>query len=228
VDNTFKSAKVIYQRFSSLIKPQTSEWRAEAPEWINTALSQIGNSGNLKLVVSDIRVRNHRFKLPNNIKAVRMIVYNNARLPLYNNHLKDYYLFETSQPNYIQTSFERGDIKLVYYTLNLDVDGDPFIPNNNTGVIDDYLFNYVLRNWLISNKHSVFNYQDVDQKIEGPIGRRDLGLKFAAENALKWLSADEMLVLRDRTIGLYKDYDRFDGQAPADDLAIDPTYNYNL
>lgn len=226
MDRTYKSAKAIYARFASIMKPQTADWRVNAGDWVNTGMVELGNAANLKEVAEDIIVRNHRFRLPTDAKTVRYIVCEGKRLYKQTVNSEIYYDYNYAQPNYIRTSFQEGTITLVYLTLNLDETGHPMIPHDTTGSVDEYLYYYLMRNWLISNTHPVFNYEKIDRKIEGPEGRRDLGLKFKASNALKWLTQDEMVELRDKTIGLYKDYDRFvTVDNVEDDLAVDPSFN---
>lgn len=226
MDNIYKSSKTTFARFASLIKPQTAEWRANAGDWINTGMVEVGNAANLKEVVRTIKVANHRLLLPTNAKTVRFIEYNDRRLLKKTEGREVWYDYDHTQPNYVRTSFEKGEVRLVYCTLNLDVDGYPMIPQDATGALDEYLFFYILRNWLISNTHTVFNYDGINRKIEGPEGHPQVGLKFKASNALKWLSKDDMEVLRDATIGLYKDYDRFSSEAEMDDLPVDTNYLY--
>lgn len=224
----YKSSRQVFARFANLIKPQNSTWRADAPEWVNTALKDIGNGSNLKYEYRVIQVRNHRFKAPISVKSINKIYANGIELPLYREDRQVWYRVSIDHPNYIETSFQTGEVKVLVTTLNIDDDGYPCIPEDNTGDIEEYLFYYILRNWLMQgNTHPIFKYDIIDSKIEGPIGRRDLGLRFAARNAMKRLDPAELDNLAEKSIGLYRTTDKYNIDNIKQQLPDDPNYNFN-
>ena len=224
--NLYKSSKGIFARFANLIKPQSTNWRGDAGQWINDALGDLDCASNLKLHTVSTNVVNHRFRLPSKIKSLHHLEYKGERLANFSKNGSEYYSIDESQPLYIRTSFETGVINIVYYLLNTDDEGLPLVPNVTGNDVDNYLFWYILKNWLINNTHPIFKYHEIEAKIDGPKGRIDLGLAFAARNALNRLSADDMEALKDSTVGLYKDNDRYENRTSNTDLPDDPKYLY--
>lgn len=86
----------------------------------------------------------------------------------------DYYLLN---PNYVQTSFESGTIRLHYAAFPLDKNQYPLIP-------DDFYYRKALEWYLISQlllsgyKHPELNWQLADQKWEEFLPRAQNSMKF--------------------------------------------------
>lgn len=76
-----------------------------------------------------------------------------------NQYEGDYYIIN---PNYIQTSFETGEIIVLYYRYPIDEDGLPMIPDNIT--VKTAMVWYVLMQMLMSGSiTSQFSYKDAQQ-----------------------------------------------------------------
>jgi hypothetical protein len=78
--------------------------------------------------------------------------------PLGESH--DYYLLN---PNYIQTSFEEGFIKIHYTAYPLDKEGFPLVPNHYK-VLTAITWYIVKQLMLLGYKHPEINYKDAEQR----------------------------------------------------------------
>lgn len=197
------SIKTVLSKIYRDLKPNTTNWEADAIEWIGEALSFIGTNQSFVTKKTTLKIKDYRTLLPYDFYTLQAVYYNDKQLQykgniennvyideaiyiaakdqilesnnfqvtrygsrLYNttNSEEDYYIIV---PNYIQTSFETGEIDILYNAWPLDSEGLPEIPD--TPYYTTALQWYVLRQMILGgyehpNKEFSFSFVDAQWK----------------------------------------------------------------
>jgi hypothetical protein len=104
---------------------------------------------------------------------------------------EDYFLIN---PNYIQTSFETGEIRIAYNAFPVDDDGYPMVPDSI--YYRTALFWYVLKMMLMGGyTHPIFTYEYADQQWKRYCA--------SAQNDAMFPSIPKMMSLRDKWVSFY-------------------------
>lgn len=200
-----RSADVVIDRVMTMFRLNTSDWLADAFEYMGDAIEMIGTTAPLVKTSKKLTVGSHRVKIPCELTVLFAVEYKGRRLrlggdqtgygvveeerttkiytlsPSFDSGGLIYYdgtpaeferalLSEDSEyyqinPNYIQTSFEEGEIKLHYGSYPVDKNGYPLIPDNvwYRRALEWYLMAQLI---LSGYKHPEINYQMADAKFE--------------------------------------------------------------
>lgn len=213
MDYRYVSGQGIISKLSRDFGIKPTDWVGDAIEWVGGASEIIGCGSNLILAKPlEIIIDEYKCKLPCPVEAIIGITYKRMRLTRrdsqnvedtkYLKHLphcvEQYY---TLNGNYINTSFECGTIRIHYYTLSLDPDGFPCIPDREKtrNAITWYLMKMLLGR---GHTHPVFDYIMAEQRWEKYYPQ--------AQNDLKMPSIDDMSKLKDATMRLVPNISRED------------------
>lgn len=196
------SIKALLSKIYRDLKPNNTNWEADAFEWVGEALSFIGTTSGFVKKEITLKVKDYRALLPSDFYTLHSVYYNDVKLPygsqqntintdeaiyiaakdevlassnfqmtrygsrLYNkdNQNGDYYFIV---PNYINTSFETGEIKILYDSWPTDKDGYPEIPD--TPYYTTAIQWYILRQMILGgyehpNKEFTFSFVDTQWK----------------------------------------------------------------
>lgn len=199
--------KVLAQIYRDF-KPSNSGWIDDAAEWIADAISIMKVSQSFIETYKDVQIIDYRGKLPCDIEVLLGIEYENKRLPKSGgiNHKQascsclDNLVCSVDEsyslnPNYIQTSFKTGCIKVYYNGLETDCNGLPTI-------IDDAVYREAITWYVLMKmvgrgfKHQVFTYADCDAKWKETYPR--------AQNRFRMADIDSYEVFKKSYLGLVK------------------------
>lgn len=180
---------------------QNSDFENDAIEWIGRAIPRFGGNKVVQKIAIKEKVTNHRLKIPNCVSKIRFIEYNNRKLSKGRSQahytgnetnvstiaseevMRDFYL---ENLDYLNFSFESGDIVLHVNKLPVDNDGYPLmldIPEHR-----DYIFYFILEKMLLRGfKHpdQRLTYSTLEEK------NRHIYLP-KAKNASKKVNTDDM------------------------------------
>ncbi len=165
------SSKAVIQKIYRDLKPTDASWTTDAVEWIGEALDFIGYHAGFEKKVIDLTVSDFKAPIPSDLYHILTVEYSGIPLSYgvaktaydkeirLNEALRDYYVIN---PNYIITSFEKGDIKVHYDAYMLDEEGFPLVPDNI--YYKQALEWYVIRQMLLGGyTNPNFNWQIADQ-----------------------------------------------------------------
>ncbi len=173
------SAKSILARVYRDFNPSHSGWQADAMEWINDGLEEIGSHVAYELVTTDVTVEEFRTPIPCNVDAILGLEYQCFKLNrndgintqdncqcLANLNTHPYHTYSLN-PGYIRFSFEatKDDekVKIHHISVPRDCDGFPMIPDEQ--YTKQALGWYIMRQLIARGyKHHTFNYADCDAK----------------------------------------------------------------
>lgn len=173
--------KVIAQIYRDF-KPSNSGWVDDAIEWIADAISIMKVCQSFSTQRKKINVVDYRAKLPCDIEVLLGIEYKGTKLTgnggiknpgkkyscecddpnkctCFNSYVCHGSESYTLNPNYINTSFRKGELVVYYQGIEVDCDGFPF-------VIDDPIYREALM-WYILSKMALrgFKHQTIDYNI---------------------------------------------------------------
>ena len=167
--------KVIAQIYRDF-KPAYSGWVKDAVEWIGDAIDIMKACGSYGEQSKTIDVIDYRAKTPCELDMLLGISYKGMRLSrnggLVHKNLKNSNInilpncinnSYTLNPNYINTSFEKGCITVYYLGIETDCDGYPT-------VIDDAIYREALSWYVLMKligrgfKHQTFTYKDAEER----------------------------------------------------------------
>lgn len=165
------SSDVILAKVYRDFKPSNDEWVTNAIEWMGEGLEFIGYFAGYEAYTWCIKVKENRARVPCAAETIEGIEYMNCRLPKKGGinmmkkcnvdlpiHRGESYRLNTS---YIQTTFEKGDIKVYGTRVPVDCNGFPMIPANIE--VKEALTYYVLRQMMLGGfKHQVLSFTEVD------------------------------------------------------------------
>lgn len=161
------SCKIIIAQVFRDFRPSYSGWVGDAIEWIGTGMEIIGHGVGYERKPIVHTVKEYRSKLKCSVHAIEMVEHEGFRLPPNDavNSLKvdktknGNRKFYTLNPNYINTSFECGEVTIYADVIPVDNEGYPMIP-------DEALHKEALTWWVFSKmlgrglQHPVFKYED--------------------------------------------------------------------
>lgn len=163
------SSDIIISKIYRDFKPNNSGWVQDALEWIGEGLEIIGAFTGMERKPFCVKIVDYKGKLPCGLEQIDGISYNNFRLPHSNstndirNRCTDIPLHTTEfcsfNPNYIQTSFEKGEVIIYAQVLPTDCNGLPMIPDNTLCKI---ALSWYCMTMMLSRgfKHQTFSYKD--------------------------------------------------------------------
>lgn len=169
------SSDVIIAKIFRDFKPSNSAWIVDALEWIGEGLEIMGSYTSLELKAIPVHIHEYKGKLPCALEQLEVIEYHGHRLPYTNasrilkNHNTNlpFHKVEycTLNPNYINTSFEHGEVIVHCLVLPVDCNGLPMIPDNVKAKIA--LGWYCMAMMLLRGfKHQTITYKDAWEKWE--------------------------------------------------------------
>lgn len=201
------SSDIVIAKVYRDFKPSNSSWIGDAIEWIGEAVEIIGCFTGYKQISKKYTVVDHRVKLPCDIEQLLGIEYNNMRLQRnggINSKAECSCLDNLTcsidesyslNPNYIQTTFQDGEIILHYYAIDVDCNGFPTIIDNPK--VKEAISWRIMRGMLLrGHKHQVVDFKYADAMWE----------KFypQAQNACKLSDIDDYEVFKKSWMGLVK------------------------
>lgn len=167
------SSKVIMAKIARDLKINLGSYEADFMEWIGEVLDYINYYPALQNEKKKLFVKDHRVLIPRRAAFVVTVYYNEKELPLKSKHKSypynsdDLQLYYFTTTDYINTSFESGEIEVNVLTYPVDDEGYPRIPDN-------VYFNqacewYIMRQLKLggvefSNKEFSFEYLDYQWK----------------------------------------------------------------
>lgn len=201
------SSKNIIAKVYRDFKPSNSAWIGDAYEWIGEAIEIIGCFTGYELVHEEFQVLDHRVKLPCNIEQLMGIEYKGMRLQrsgginagdncsctknLVCCQEESYSL----NPNYIQTTFQEGCIKLHYNRVPVDCDGFPMVVDRVK--VTQAITWYIMRGMLLRGfKHQTVTFADADKLWEKYYPQ--------AQNDLRFTDIDDLELFKKSWLGLVK------------------------
>lgn len=211
VYKTCSSEKLIAQFYRDY-KPSNSGWLLDAIEWIADAIEIIGSQG-LTEQFKDLEIIDYRVKLPCEADVLLGISYKGFRLPrnggirhkdpsptcCLNNLPRCIKNSYSLNPNYIQTSFQTGCIRVYYMGLELDCNGFPHLPDS--AIYREAINWYILMKMIGRGfKHQTFSYKDADLKWTQTYPK--------AQNKCKQLDPDGMETFKKNWLGLARSITR--------------------
>ena len=182
-----------------------SSWTYDAVEWIGEAIEAMGVYETLSPCSVNITIHSHKTRIPCNLDQLRGIVYRNRRLPNISDvdTFKDYEPLRnldtctqnwySTNPQYIETSFEKGDITIHFLSIPVDEKGFPMVVDNY--FVREGISFYILMKTLGQGyKHPVFKYPDAEERWEN--------LMVKAINDMKMPNEDEMALFANVWLGI--------------------------
>lgn len=204
---TTKSSKAIIAKIYRDFKPSNSAWVGDAYEWIGEAIELIGCFTGYELLHKDFEVIDYRVKLPCDIEQLMGIEYNGMRLQRSGGinagdncscvdnltcHPEENY---SLNPNYIQTTFQTGCIKIHYKAIPTDCDGFPMVVDRVK--VTQAIEWYVMRGMLLRGfKHQTVAFADADKMWEKYYPQ--------AQNDLVFSTIDDWELFKKSWLGLVK------------------------
>lgn len=164
------SSNAIIAKIYRDFRPSNDEWVGNAVEWIGEALESIGFFSGYEAYIWCLDVKEHRVKLPCALETISAIEYEgcklhkkgglnlrkkcNVDLPV---HIRESYRLN---PNYIQTTFATGKIKVYGERVPVDKNGLPMIPDKIQ--FKEAITYYIMRQMMLGGfKHQVLTLKDV-------------------------------------------------------------------
>jgi len=140
----FKSVKSILNKLYRDLEANTELNQSDIIEWCGEAMSMIGAYSQYRNVSANPTVANYRVALPCDFVYLIDITYNSRPMSYQNKSMLNNYLCPdcnkiphccTSETFYIEngflnTSFEEGEICIIYQAVMVDDEGYPMIPDN--------------------------------------------------------------------------------------------------
>lgn len=175
------SAKSIIARVYRDFNPTHSGWQADAMEWINDALEEIGTHVPYILCTTDVDIKEFRAPLPCHVDAILGVEYKCQKLLrsdainaedncecLRNLRTHPFHKYSLN-PGYIKTTFEETEegepLKIHHISVPRDKDGFPMIPDEQ--YTKQSIAWYIMRQMIARGyKHHTFSYADCDTKWE--------------------------------------------------------------
>jgi hypothetical protein len=191
------SSKAIIAKVYRDIKPNNNAWVIDAFEWLYEVLSNVGFTGSTERKAFCIKVTGHKGKLPCNYEDILGFQYKGQKLPLissinatrntYKNNEVNWY---SINPDYIQTSFESGDVTMYGMALVTDEEGYPLIPDL-PNVKEACLWYIVYRMILGGYKHHAIDLKTAFEMYDKTYMPR-------AQNELKMPTLDQAIRFKQR------------------------------
>ena len=171
------SSKEVIAAVDRNFKLNNSNWINDAIEAIGEGLELLSISPALQTVYSDEEIIDGRVKLPCNLHSLQGVEHlkesgshHSVRLKRtgrfdfqLNGHKSHNHNGYFLNPDYIHCPHDKGVLRIYYFTIPVDTDGFPLIPDN--AEVKIALRWYILMFYLSrGNFHSTFKYQDAEQK----------------------------------------------------------------
>jgi hypothetical protein len=136
-----QSIKAVIANIQNAFNFEGNEWVGKAFDIIPLGMQIIGTSIPLEKTSYTATVTDYRVELPCDLENLLYVTYNGCWLKLKSNSILadkyrcdecsgDPYNFAVLNPNYLQTSFETGEVVFYYEALPLDSEGFPLVPDN--------------------------------------------------------------------------------------------------
>lgn len=204
------STKKVIAQFYRKFKPTNSGFVEDAIEWIADAVEIMGVNQGYRETFIDLDVVDFRVKLPCSVEGIQAITYNGLRLNreggIMHRHNMSHLCtsaFGTNSyklnPNYIETSFQEGCIRVFYYGLEVDCDSYPF-------VVDDALYRDALMWYILKEMigrgfvQTGFSYDIAEARWEKAYPK--------AQNRCKMPDIDRMENFKINFLGVVKNLNR--------------------
>lgn len=150
-------------------------WKLDSIEFIGQGLSIIGCASKvLEKQVSEVEVVNYRVALPTDMNNILAVEVDCAELPILNSTTliqdckccvsnESYNGYGELSSAYLHTSFEEGTVKIHYYSVPLDDDGFPKIPED--AMTTEALTWFVMYKLMLGGyvHHTVTNWKEAYQ-----------------------------------------------------------------